>query len=74
MKNFLLAPIPCVPYRVPYPEAKWFGKFSANIGVESVKQLGGPWDTLEQACSALLSTGLYKLRPGTEAMPHFDRV
>ena len=73
--HFFSARLPCVPYMVPLERrAAWSGKWTCNWSTEAVKQAGGPWNTLEDACRAILATGLYHLRPGTESNPHFDRI
>ena len=73
--RFLSAPLPCVPCFVPLERrAAWSGKWSCNWGTDAVKQAGGPWNTREEACLAILATGHYRLRPGTENNPHFDRI
>lgn len=73
--NIMTVSLPAVPYMVPMDrKAAWSGKYSANFDSETVKALGGPWNTLQDACAAIMSTGLYKFRAGTEVMPHFDRI
>ena len=73
--NILSVALPCVPYLVPLDrKAAWSGKYSCNWGSETVKAFGGPWNTLQEACDAILATRQYKFRAGTEAMPHFDRL
>lgn len=51
----------------------WTGKWFFNCSTDSIKALGGPWDTEAEAVAALLATGQYRLRPGT-ATPHLDRI
>lgn len=73
--TILSTAIPCVPLFVPIErKAAWSGKWSCNWSVDAVKQHGGPWNTRDEACAAILATGLYRLRPGFENDPHFDRI
>lgn len=75
MKSILTMPLPCVPCFIPLERrAAWSGKWACNWSTDAVKQAGGPWDTREEACRAILATGRYRLRPGTEDDPHFDRI
>ena len=72
--NILSGALPAVPFMVNATGATWFGKWSFNWSTDTTRQLGGPWDTRDEACAAILKTGLYRLRPGSENNPHFDRI
>ena len=69
----LQKPLPLVTLKVTAKGATWYGKWCLNCATESVIALGGPWDTEEEACAAVLKTGAYKRREGTTT-PHFDRA
>lgn len=65
---------PIVPLFVPLErQAQWSGKWALNASAESIKALGGPWETAAEAVEAVLATGNYRLREGT-ATPHLDRI
>lgn len=65
--------IPLVPLQVTARGAAWFGKWTLNTDTETVKAMGGPWQTEQDAVAAVLATGQYQLRTGTKT-PHLDRV
>ena len=69
--QLLSARLPIVVLRIDRP-CLWQGKFSANIGTDGVKSLGGPWETAETAYTAILATGYYRQREGNPS--HFDRI
>ncbi len=66
--------LPLVPLFVSLEcRAAWSGKWCLNTSSETVKQLGGPWDTEGEAVAAVLATGRYRLREGTKT-PHLDPI
>lgn len=71
--TMLQKPLPLVTLKVTCTGATWFGKWCLNTSTESVIALGGPWDTEEEACAAVMATGRYTRRAGTQS-PHFDRI
>ena len=78
-KGMMLAStaLPCVPLFIPLDRrCAWSGKWACNWDTESVKRAGGPWDTQEEACAAIMATVLYVRREGMPEgyAPHFDRV
>ena len=48
MTNFPICPMLCTS-----KEAKWHGKWFANMNTEVIKQIGGPWDSADSAADAI---------------------
>ena len=64
---------PLVPMLCTAQGATWHGKWHFNTSTEWVRNCGGPWDTRDAAVAAVLATGLYRLREGTQT-PHLDAI
>ena len=73
--SFFQRPLPLVPLLCTASGAEWKGKWHLNTSTDSVRALGGPWNTQQEAVDAVLATGQWRLRPGMAAdNPHLERV